>query len=142
MRERPRSNRKEFPLGNKRFYNRGVISRKVWASIIIGVAAVLIMTWRVARFPAHVVVINQSGTTLQRVTLETSASRIDLGTMNNGESRRVSVDPTDTLRLSFHGKSDRGWRAAEPLTAGQSLVLYVTPNEGVEARSRLGTLVR
>jgi len=116
-----------------------VISRKVLASIVIGVAAVLIMTWRVTRFPARVVVINQSGATLQRVAVDTGATRFELGTMNNGETRRISIDPTETLRLSFNGKV---WQSPEPLTAGQSLVLYVMPEGRVEPRSRLGTFVR
>ena len=116
-----------------------MISRKVLASIIIGVAAVLIMTWRVTRFPARVVVINQSGATLQRVAVDTSSARFELGTLSNGETRRVSVEPTDTLRLSFNGKV---WASSEKVTAGQSLVLYVMPNGRVEPRSRLGTFVR
>src|SRR5438270_4715745 len=78
---------------------RGVISRKVLASIILGIVGVLIMTWRIVRIPAHVVVINQSGTSLERVTIETEGGRIELGTLNNAETRRVSVDPTMTLRL-------------------------------------------
>jgi hypothetical protein len=115
-----------------------VISRKVLFSIILGVAGVLIMTWKIVRIPAHVVVINQSGRT-QRVVIETSSARIDLGTLNNSESRRVSVDPTPQLRLRF---PDRGWTSPEALTAGQSVVLYVMPDGHVEARSRLGTIVR
>lgn len=116
-----------------------MISRKVLASIIIGIAAVLIMTWHMARFPARVVVINQSGATLQRVAVDTGSARYELGTLNNGETRRLSIDPTDTLRLSFSGKV---WSSPEKVTAGQSLVLYVTPDGHVEPRSRLGTFVR
>ena len=116
-----------------------MISRKVLFSIILGVAGVLIMTWRIVRIPAHVVVINQSGTSLQRVAIETSDGRIELGTLNNSEARRVKVDPTAVLRLRF---SDRGWTSPEPLTAGQSVVLYVMPDGRVEPRKRLGTIVR
>jgi len=127
-------------MRGKRFYNPLVISRKVLASIILGIAGVLIMTWRIGRIPAHVVVINQSGVTLQRVSIDTSGGRIDLGAMNNGEARRISVDPTETVRLSFHGKADHAWRSPEPLTAGQSLVLYVTPEDHVEAATALARL--
>jgi hypothetical protein len=119
-----------------------VISRKVLASIILGVAGVLIMTWRIARIPAHVVIINQSGKTLQHVAIDTGVTRFELGTLNNAETRRFSVDATNSLRLVFRGKSDHVWNDPEPLTAGQSLVLYVTPDERVEPRTRIGTLVR
>lgn len=116
-----------------------MISRKVLASIILGVAGVLIMTWKIVRIPAHVVVINQSGTTIERVAIETNSGRIELGTLNNGETRRVSVDPTSVLRLRY---SNRGWTSPEPLTAGQSVVIYMMPEGHVESRSRIGTIVR
>src|SRR6266545_3276472 len=126
-------------MRGKRFYNPLVISRKVLASIILGIAGVLIMTWRIARIPSHVVVINQTGVTLQRVSIETSGGRIDLGAMNNEEARRISVDPTEMVRLRFHGNGNQTWRSPEPLTAGQSLVLYVTPEDHVEARNRIAS---
>ena len=116
-----------------------MISRKVLASIILGIAGVLIMTWKIVRIPAHVVVINNSGTTLQAVTIETDSGRIELGNLNNSESRRVSVDATATLRLAF---SNRGWTSPEALTAGQSVVLYVLPEGHVDARRKLGNLSR
>jgi len=119
-----------------------MLSRKAIASIVIGVAAVLIMTWRMTNFPARVVIINQSGTALMRVAIDTGANRFELGTMNNGETRRISVEPTETLRLSFHTATPHVWNSPEPLTAGQSLVLYVTPDQRVTPRSRIGTLVR
>jgi hypothetical protein len=119
-----------------------LISRKVIASIIIGVAAVLIMTWRMGRFPATVVVINQSGATLGRVAVDTDARRFELGTLINGETRRLSVGPTQTVRLSFQTAAAHVWNSPEPLTAGQSLVLYVTPEQRVVPRSRIGTLAR
>src|SRR5437762_2033543 len=97
------------------------------------------MTWKIVRIPAHVVVINQTGTTLQHVVIETNAGKIDLGTLNNSETRRVAVEPTTTLRLRY---LNRGWTSPEPLTAGQSVVLYVMPDGRVDARSRLGTMVR
>ena len=119
-----------------------MLSRKVISSIVIGVVAVLIMTWRMTNFPARVVIINQSGKALMRVAVDTGANRFELGTMNNGETRRISVEPTETLRLSFQTATPHVWNSPEPLTAGQSLVLYVTPDQRVVARSRIGTLVR
>lgn len=97
------------------------------------------MTWKIVRIPAHIVIINQSGAVLQNVAVETSSSRIEVGTMGNSETRRVAVDATPTLRLRF---DNRGWTSAEGLSAGQSVVLYVKSDGRVEPRSRLGTLAR
>ena len=116
-----------------------MISRRVLWPIIIGVAAVLIMTWRMGRFPAHVVVINQSGTTITHVVLTTEDGAFELGALRNGETKRLSIGPTQTLALSFSGRT---WNSPDPLTAGQSIVLYVTPDQRVSARSRIGTLAR
>lgn len=116
-----------------------MISRRVLWPIIIGVAAVLIMTWRMGRFPAHVVVINQSGTTLTHVALTTEDGSFEFGALRNGETKRLSISPTKTLTLSFNGRT---WNSPDPLTAGQSIVLYVTPDMHVSARSRIGTLAR
>ena len=116
-----------------------MISRKVLWSIAIGVVAVLIMTWRVGRFPARVVLINQSGTTLTHVVLNTDDGPADLGSLRNAETKRISINPSNTLTLAYN---DRTWRSPDGLTAGQSLVIYVTPDLRVTARSRIGTLSR
>lgn len=116
-----------------------MISRRVLWPIIIGVAAVLIMTWRMGRFPAHVVVINQSGTTITHVVLTTEEGAFELGALGSGETKRLSIGPTQTLSLSFSGHT---WNSPDPLTAGQSIVLYITPDQRVSARSRIGTLSR
>ena len=116
-----------------------MISRRVLWPILIGVAAVLIMTWRMGSFPAHVVIINQSGTILAHVVLTTEDGAFQLGALRNGETKRLSIRPTRTLTLSFNGRT---WNSPDPLTAGQSIVLYVTPDQRVSARSRIGALSR
>jgi hypothetical protein len=116
-----------------------MISRKVLFSIILGIAGVLIMTWKIARIPAHVVIINQSGTTIQKLTIETDSGRIEIGALQNGESRRLAVDPTALLRLRL---ANGGWTSPEPLTAGQSVVLYLKPEGRIESRNRLGKYAR
>lgn len=119
-----------------------MISRRSAIAIILGLAAVLLVTWRMSHFLASLVVINQSGTSLAKVAVDTNSERIELGTLRNRETRRLSIDPTESLRLTFRTTAPRVWNAAEPLTAGQSLVLYVIPGDRVVPRSRLGTLVR
>jgi hypothetical protein len=97
------------------------------------------MTWHVGRFPARVVLINQSGTTLTHIVLNTDDGPADLGSLRNGETKRVTINPTNTLTLAY---SDRTWHSPDTLTAGQSIVIYVTPDLRVTARSRIGALSR
>ena len=119
-----------------------MISRPVLWSIVLGIAGVLIVTWRVTTLPPYIVIINQSGSTLTDVVINTEDRRIEQGTVRNGETRRLSIDPTRTLVFTFPTDADHVWRATEPLTAGQSLVLYVTPGGRVAARSRIGSFAR
>jgi hypothetical protein len=119
-----------------------MISRKTLFSILLGVVGVLIMTWRIGLLPARIVIINQSGAPVTRVAITTDAGRIDVGAIDNGQTRRVSVNPTSTMRLSFEQDKPYVWSSPKGLNAGQSLVLYVAPEGKIDARDRLGTFDR
>lgn len=119
-----------------------MISRKALFSILLGIAGVLIMTWRIGFLPGRVVVINQSGVPLSRVAITTEAGRIEVGSIGVGQTRRVSVSPSATLRFSFDMKEPHVWSSPKGVTAGQSVVLYVTVNGNVDARDRIGEFGR
>lgn len=102
----------------------------------------LLVTWHMAALPARVVIINQSGTPLGNVVIDTAENRYEVGSLGNGESRRITIEPAQHLRLTFSDSADRVWSAPEPVTAGQSLVLYITPGGHVLQRNRIGTLAR
>lgn len=119
-----------------------IVSRKTLYSILLGVAGVLIMTWRMAQLPARIVIINQSGATVTRVALTMDGARVEVGSIDNGQTRRVSVTPTATLRLSFNQNAPYVWSSPKGLNAGQSLVLYVAPDGKIEARDRIGEMTR
>jgi hypothetical protein len=119
-----------------------MISRKTLFSILLGIVGVLIMTWKMGRLPARIVVINQSGIPLTRVAVSTDDGRIDVGSIDNGQTRRVSVNPTSAVRLSFEQYKPYVWNSPKGLNAGQSLVLYVAPDGKVDARDRLGQFGR
>lgn len=102
----------------------------------------MIITWHMGTLPARIVIINQSGGTLGKVIIDTGQSRYEIGTIANGESRRVAVAPADQFRLTFHSSAIRVWSSPEPVVAGQSVVLYITPGDHVLARNRIGTLAR
>lgn len=99
--------------------------------------------WDAGNLPARVTVMNQSASAVQDAVLVTSAGPVQIGTLRSGESRSMSVDPTEHLVLMYTWRSEKKeWRAIEPLQAGQPLALYVTSNGRVTPRSRLGTIER
>ena len=119
-----------------------MISRKTLFSILLGFFGVLILTWRMTQLPARVVIINQSGSSMQKVAVAVDNVRIEVGSIDNGQTRRVSVNPTATLRLSYEQMAPHIWRSPKGLNAGQSLVLYVAPDGKIDARDRLGEMTR
>ena len=119
-----------------------MISRQALYSIVLGIIGVLIITWRMGILPARVVVINQSGTAVSRVTITTDNDRIEFGTVGNGETRHAAPSPTSSLRLSFGLQGPHVWNAPKGLSAAQSIVLYIMPDGQVIARDRIGTFQR
>lgn len=119
-----------------------MISRKALVSILLGVAGVLIMTWRIGLLPARVVIINQSGEPVTHVAITTDAGRIEAGSVANGQTKRVAVSPSATFRMSYESGGPRVWASPKGVSAGQSLVLYVTPGGKIDARDRIGTFNR
>jgi hypothetical protein len=118
-----------------------VISKRVLWTIVIGLAAVIVVTMRIEALPAHVVIINQSGAALTNVVVATDR-RIELGSISNGETRRLSVEPAESVNLIFHTAELHTWHWPQPIVAGQSLVLYVIQGDKVVARNRIGTMSR
>lgn len=119
-----------------------MISKRLLWTIFLGIVGVLIVTWHMGTLPARVVIINQSGDLLRNVIIDAGENRYAVGNVENGESRRIAIAPAENLRLTFSGRDDRTWTAPEPVTAGQSLVLYITPGGHVLARNRIGALGR
>jgi hypothetical protein len=118
------------------------MSRKVLIPLAIALLAVLVMTWHSAALPATVVIINASGSPIANVAVAAANSRFEIGSMNNGETRRVKVPSGSIVSLSFHGLGDKQWETGEPLTAGRTIVLYVTAGDHVDARDRIGGFAR
>src|SRR5882724_8699654 len=100
------------------------MSRKVLIPLAIALLAVLIMTWHSAALPATVVIINASGSPIANVAVLSGYKRVDIGPMNNSETRRVSIPSGSIVSFSFHGLGDKKWETGEPLTAGRTIVLY------------------
>lgn len=119
-----------------------MISKGLLWTIFLGVIGVVIVAWHMGTLPARVVIINQSGAPLRNVVVDAGGSRYEIGGLDNGESRRIAIDPAEELRLTFSGTADRIWTAPDPLTAGQSLVVYVTPGDHIVSRNRIGALAR
>jgi hypothetical protein len=119
-----------------------MISRKTLFTLLLGIVGVIIITSRMAQLPARIVIINQSGGSITRVAIATDSARTEMGSIDNGQTRRLSVSPTATLRLAYEQGKPRVWVSPKGLNAGQSLVLYVAPEGKIEARDRLGEMSR
>lgn len=115
-----------------------MISRKTLFSILLGGVGVMLMTWKMTSIPARIVIINQSGIPLSRVAISTDGRRIEVGNIDNGQTRRVSVNPTASLRFFYEQRQPYMWRSPKGLNAGQSLVLYVAPEGKIDARDHIG----
>jgi hypothetical protein len=119
------------------------LPKKALWFIAAGIAGMLYVVWDAGRLPARVTVMNQSATAVQDAVLVTSAGPVQIGTLRSGESRALSVEPTDHLVFTYTWRGERKeWRSIEPLDAGQPLALYVTSNGRISPRSRLGTIER
>lgn len=111
--------------------------RLLWF-IAIAVAGLFYVLWDTGRVPARVTVMNQGSTAAQNIRLITDSGSTEIGTLRGGESRALSVAPSERVELSYRwGEDDRRWRSTEPLGPGQPLVLYievsgrVTPRRGL-----------
>ena len=106
--------------------------------IAVGIAGLLYVTWDVGRIPARVTLMNQSGSPMHDAVLITSRGPLDIGTLRNGESRSLTVPPTDHLVMTYRWQNQtREWRALQPLKAGQPLSLSLTSNGRIAVRSRM-----
>ncbi len=116
-----------------------MISRRLLWFIAIAVAVLLALSWWGRHYPARVTIINVSGEALREVEIRSGAQRIAAGTIPNGRTRGVTLEPGDAVVVHF-GRTT--WRSAEELTPARAMVLYVGPGGRVEERSRLGRIER
>ena len=116
-----------------------MISKPLLYFIVIAIVIVLGLAWWAGSYPARVTVINNSGTDIATVTVESKGQRVDLGTVISGGAKSAQLDPGDRVTIHY---GDKSWTSDAKLAPAQSLIAYVTPNGRIELRSRLGTLAR
>jgi hypothetical protein len=116
-----------------------MISRPLLWFIGLGVVVLLALAWWGSRYPARVTIINVSGAALRDVEIRSGDQSVAAGTIVNGRTRSVTLEPGDTVVVHFGHTT---WRSAEALTPARSMVLYVGPGGRVEERSRLGQIGR
>jgi hypothetical protein len=105
--------------------------------IAISTLGILVLSWWAGGYPATVAVINQNAA-IQDLVLITGGQRIDVGTLRNGESRRVKIPSGEPLEVRFTGSRPRVWRSPEPIPPGAAVVLYIGPEDRIVMRDRLG----
>ena len=110
-----------------------MISRKLGWFIALSFAGLLIITWWAGRYPARIVVINQTGP-LRAVTLQAGGRRFEIGELRRGATHTLSIAPGQPIELRYTSSTERVWRSIEPIKPAQAVVLYIRPNERVEVR--------
>lgn len=114
------------------------MSRKVLIPLTLALLGIFWILWKSTGIPARVAIINQSGYGLTDVAVD----GVRIGAMSNGESRMVSLTPSASPVIRFRGRKPRTWRAESALGPGQTLVVYITPGDRIDARGKIGTLTR
>lgn len=116
-----------------------MISKPLLYFIVIAVVIILGLAWWAGNYPARVTVINNSGTDLASVIVESKGQHVDLGEIINGGAKTAQLDPGDRVTIHY---GERNWTSDTQLTPAQSVIAYVTPAGKIELRSRLGALSR
>lgn len=99
------------------------------------VAGILLITFYAGTYPGRVALVNQSGRALEDVQVGSGKTQVEIGSLRSGETRIVPLPSGATVEITFRGRRDpRRWRSIEPLAPGQSLMLYITPEERVAVR--------
>ena len=102
---------------------------------------IAVMFW-VGSLPSRVTVINRAPRTLRDVVLSAGGRRVEWAELRANETRVVTMPSGEVIMLSFVGEHTRRWSSPQPIAPGQSLVLYITATEKIDARSRLGEYTR
>ena len=105
-----------------------------WFVVVVMLAVLGAIMWS-GRYPAHLTIVNNSGTDLTNVTVESHGDVVTIPFIANGSASSVKID-TGGL-VTFRAGPIR-WTSPEKLTVGRSLVIYVFPDGKVEARGTLG----
>ena len=99
------------------------------------VVGILLITFYAGTYPGRVALVNQSGRGLEDVRVGSGNARVEVGSLRSGETRIVSLPSGATVEVTFQGRREpRRWRSIEPLGPGQSMMLYITPEERVALR--------
>lgn len=120
-----------------------MISRKVLWSIAGALVVGFIILWKAMDIPARITIINQSGRALYEVTIRAGAQTFDIGEIRSGETRFVSVGSAPEVLITFRGSRPRRWTNPHGgIGPGQSIVLFITPDETIDVRRKIGTFAR
>src|SRR5213076_2270820 len=99
-----------------------MISRRILWYIAIALAVLLGLAWWGKRYPARVTIINVSGETLRDLEIRCGAQRVAAGSIPNGRTRSVTLQPGDAVVVHYGRVT---WRSAEELTPAGAMILYV-----------------
>src|ERR1051325_265199 len=115
-----------------------VVSLRILIPLALSLIAGIWILWKSANIPGRVAIINSSGHRLSEVTV----SGAQVGEMRTGASRVVVLPAPQSALVHFRGQRARTWRSPSDLLPGQTMVLYITPEDEVDARAKIGSYAR
>ena len=124
-----RASAKAKPRGESKESSR---RRLFWAGVIL-LAGLLYVILRFTSAPSKVIVLNTSGEDAASVIVASGDQRIDLGSLGNGEVRKVELVPGKPLRIEYSFGSRRVWTDPEPMGAFQSVTIFIGTGGKVRA---------
>lgn len=112
-----------------------MISRKLLWFVGLGIAGVLAVTEWAGRYPARIVLINQ-GSTLHGVKVSTGRDRVEVGTLQPGETKILRIESGDYVTVEFDASRHRRWQSPDKIAPAQSLMLDLR-DERVDIQRRV-----
>ncbi|HEX6158660.1 MAG TPA: hypothetical protein VF111_00745 [Thermoanaerobaculia bacterium] len=99
------------------------MSKKTLILIAATLVVIAVATWRAGSYPAQLIVMNQAGRALQEIVVECGDQRQELGTMRNGETRIIKLEPGEPVVLTYRGGTR--WQSPQPLRPARGQVLFI-----------------
>jgi hypothetical protein len=98
--------------------------RLFWAGVIL-LAGLLYVIFRFTTAPSKVIVVNTSGEDAASVIVASGDQLVDLGSLGNGEVRRVELVPGKPLQVEYSFGSRHVWTDPQPMGAFQSVTIFI-----------------
>ena len=92
---------------------------------VVAIAGLAYIFLRFTGAPAKIVVVNGSGRQVASVVVISGNQRADIGSIANGQSKKVDVVPGKSLQIEYTFDERHVWTSPEPLTPLQAVTILI-----------------